>query len=92
MNIARIIYDYFPDSDMLPIDPEVDCKDLKTLYDKITGMGTSELGDNLFRCIVVEVYEAGQLQSGSIDKDLVIHCLCRLEDDLSQVINAIDNG
>ena len=30
-NIARIVYDSYPHSDLLPIDPDTDCRDLRLL-------------------------------------------------------------
>ncbi len=37
INIARIVYDAYPHSDLLPIDAEQDCRTLQTLLSKVTG-------------------------------------------------------
>jgi hypothetical protein len=57
INIARIIYDAYPHSDLLPIDPEQDCQNLQTLLAKVT---SENIGDGLFRFIVVEIVEGGE--------------------------------
>ena len=57
INIARIIYDAYPCSDLLPIDPEKDCKSLDALLAKVT---SENIGDSHFRFIVVEIIEGGE--------------------------------
>jgi hypothetical protein len=57
INIARIVYDAYPHSDLLPIDPEQDCRTLQTLLARVTG---ENIGDSLFRFIVVEIVEGGE--------------------------------
>lgn len=57
INIARIIYDAYPHSDLLPIDPEQDCCNLQTLLTKVTN---ENIGDGLFKFIVVEIVEGGE--------------------------------
>lgn len=57
INIARIVYDAYPHSDLLPIDPEQDCHSLHTLSAKVTG---GNIGDSLFKFIVVEIAEGGE--------------------------------
>ena len=54
INIARIIYDAYPHADLLPIDPEQDCRTLQTLLSRVTG---ENIGDSLFKFMVVEIIE-----------------------------------
>jgi hypothetical protein len=56
-NIARIIYDAYPHVDLLPIDPEQDCRSLQDLLAKVT---SENIGDGLFKFIVVEIVEGGE--------------------------------
>jgi len=57
INIARVVYDAYPHSDLLPIEPERDCYDLKSLLAKVTG---ENIGDGLFTFMVVEIVEGGE--------------------------------
>ena len=57
INIARVIYDAYPHSDLLPIDPERDCRDLRTLLAKVTD---ENIGDGLFKFMIVEIVEGGE--------------------------------
>jgi hypothetical protein len=56
-NLAKLLYQAYPHSDLLPIDPEIDCRDWNTLFQKVT---TGEIGDSLFRFLVVEIREGGE--------------------------------
>lgn len=56
INIARIVYDAYPPADLLPIDPEQDCHSLQSLLASVTG---ENIGDSLFKFIVVEIIEGG---------------------------------
>ena len=56
-NIARIIYDAYPHADLLPLDPDQDCRSLQSLLSKVTG---ENIGDGLFKFMVVEVIEGGE--------------------------------
>jgi len=56
INIARIVYDAYPHADLLPIDPEQDCRTLQNLLARVTG---ENVGDSLFKFIVVEIVEGG---------------------------------
>jgi len=56
INIARIVYDGYPHADLLPIDAEQDCRTLQTLLARVTG---ENIGDSLFKFIVVEIIEGG---------------------------------
>ena len=57
INIARIIYDAYPHADLLPIDPDQDCRSLQSLLSKVSG---ENIGDGLFKFMVVEVIEGGE--------------------------------
>jgi len=57
INIARVIYDAYPHADLLPIDPEQDCHNLQTLLAKVTN---ENIGDGLFKFIVIEIVEGGE--------------------------------
>ena len=57
VNIARIVYDAYPHSDLLPIDAERDCRSLKSLLARVTG---ENIGDGLFSFMVVEIVEGGE--------------------------------
>ena len=57
INIARVIYDAYPHSDLRPIDPEQDCRNLHALLAKVTN---ENIGDSLFMFIVVEIVEGGE--------------------------------
>jgi hypothetical protein len=81
INIARVIYDAYPHSDLLPIDPEKDCRSLQSLLAKVT---TENIGDSLFRFIIVEIVEGGEstldgaiqvLEQAKKDVDAVLHAL-----------------
>jgi len=56
INIARIVYDAYPHADLLPIDVEQDCRTLQTLLARVTG---ENIGDSLFKFMVVEIVEGG---------------------------------
>jgi hypothetical protein len=56
INIARIVYEAYPHADLLPIDPEQDCRTLQTLLARVTG---ENVGDSLFKFMVVEIIEGG---------------------------------
>jgi hypothetical protein len=57
LNIARVIYDAYPHSDLLPIDAERDCRSLQTLLARVT---SENIGDGLFTFMVVEIVEGGE--------------------------------
>ncbi len=61
INIARIVYDAYPHSDLLPIDAERDCRSLQSLLARVTG---ENIGDGLFSFMVVEIVEGGE---GTLD-------------------------
>ena len=41
-NLARIVYDAYPDSDLLPLDPDTDCHDLRMLMHSVWGDGIGD--------------------------------------------------
>jgi len=82
INIARLIYDAYPNSDLLPIDPEQDCRNLQTLLAKVTN---ENIGDSLFKFIVVEVVEGGES-----DLDGAIRVMERAKEDLESVLRALN--
>jgi hypothetical protein len=72
INIARIVYDAYPHADLLPIDPEQDCRSLQTLLAKVTG---ENIGDSLFRFMIVEIIEGGDSTlDGAILDSLFAQC------------------
>lgn len=81
INIARLIYDAYPHSDLLAIDPEQDCCDLKTLLAKAT---TEAIGDSLFKFMVVEIVEGGE---SSLDG--TIRVMQRARDDIESVLQTL---
>ena len=81
INIARVVYDAYPHSDLLPIDPEQDCSSLQNLLEKVTA---ENIGDGLFRFLVVEIVEGGE--SGL---DGAIRVLERARGDVDAVLQAL---
>ena len=81
INIARIVYDAYPHADLLPIDPEQDCRTLQALLARVTG---ESIGDSLFRFIVVEIMEGGE---GTLDG--AIHVLQQAKADVEAVLQAL---
>ncbi len=80
-NLARIIYDAYPHADLLPIDPEQDCRTLQTLLIRVTG---ENIGDSLFTFMVVEIIEGGEstlagairvLDRARVDAEAVLQAL-----------------
>ncbi|MBC8218078.1 MAG: hypothetical protein H8E73_06395 [Planctomycetes bacterium] len=57
INIARMVYDAYPHADLLPIEPESDCRSLQSLLARVTG---ENIGDGLFTFMVVEIVEGGE--------------------------------
>ena len=78
INIARLVYDAYPDSDLLPIDPEKDCRDLQALHEKVC---RDRLGDTLFQFLVLEIVEGGE---GTLDG--AIRVIERARNDLDVVL------
>lgn len=81
INIAKLLYEAYPHSDLLPIDPDKDCSDLNSLLAAVTGRN---IGDSLFRFIVVETVEGGQgTLSGAIGM------MMRAREDVQAVLKAL---
>ena len=80
MNLAQILYDAYPHSDLLPIDSQNDLKDLKTLHRKVT---STNIGDGLFAFLVIE------LDEGDGHLDDAIRLLRRAHDDVEAVLQAV---
>jgi hypothetical protein len=84
INIARIIYDAYPHADLLPIDPEHDCRNLQTLLSKVN---SENIGDGLFRFIVVEIVEGGESTL-----DGAIRVMERAREDVEAVLQAFQTA
>ena len=80
-NIARLIYDAYPHTDLLPIDPKQDCRNLPTLFARVTG---EDIGDSLFQFIVVEIVEGG---NGTLDG--AIRVVEQIKKDVESVLQAL---
>jgi hypothetical protein len=80
-NIAKLIYAAYPHSDLLPIDPNQDCRDLDTLLAKVT---EEDIGDSLFRFMVVEMVEGGE---GTLSG--AVRVMVRARDDVQAVLEAL---
>jgi len=81
INIARIIYNAYPHADLLPIDPERDCRSLQALLSKVTG---ENIGDGLFKFMVVEIVEGGE---STVDG--AIRVMERAREDVEAVLQAL---
>jgi hypothetical protein len=81
VNIARILYDAYPDNDLLPLDPDRDCRDLEALLEKVR---SSSIGDTLFQFLVVETIEGGE---GTLDG--AVRVIKRARDDVDAVLQAL---
>ena len=81
INIARIIYDAYPHADLLPIDPEKDCRSLQSLLAKVT---SENIGDGLFTFMVVEIIEGGE---GTLNG--AIRVLEQVKADVQAVLQAL---
>ena len=81
INIARIIYDAYPHTDLLPIDPDQDCRNLQTLLSKVTG---ENIGDGLFKFMVIEIIEGGESTL-----DGAIRVMERAREDVEAVLRAL---
>ena len=80
-NLARLVYDAYPHSDLLPLDPDSDCRDLRTLMQRVWGDG---IGDGLFRFLVIEMVEGGE---GTLSG--AIRVVRRARDDIEAVLQAL---
>ena len=80
-NLARVVYDAYPHSDLLPLDPDSDCRDLRTLMHRVWGDG---IGDGLFRFLVIEMVEGGE---GTLSG--AIRVVTRAREDVEAVLQAL---
>ena len=80
-NIARMVYDAYPHADLLPIEPDRDCRSLQNLLTRVTN---ENIGDGLFTFMVVEIVEGGEgtlagairvLEQARADVDVVLKAL-----------------
>ena len=81
INIARIVYDAYPHSDLLPIDAERDCRSLRDLLARVTGVN---IGDGLFSVMIVEIVEGGE---GTLDG--AIRVLEQAKADVDAILQAL---
>jgi len=81
INIARMVYDAYPHADLLPIEPDRDCRSLQSLLVRVTH---ENIGDGLFTFMVVEIVEGGEstlagairvLEQARADVDAVLRAL-----------------
>ena len=84
INIARLIYDAYPHADLLPIDPEQGCCSLQSLLAKVTA---EDIGDSLFKFMVVEVVEGGDS-----NLDGAIRVMEQAKADVEAVLQALLNA
>jgi hypothetical protein len=80
-NIARILYDAYPDSDLLPLDPDRDCRSLQVLLEKVR---STSIGDTLFEFLVLEIVEGGE---GTLEG--AIRVVKRARKDVDVVLQAL---
>jgi len=81
VNIARILYDAYPDSDLLALDPDPDCRNLQVLLEKVR---SSSIGDTLFQFLVFEIVEGGE---GTLEG--AIRVVKRARKDVDAVLQAL---
>jgi len=80
-NLARILYDAYPESDLLPLEPKQDCRDLESLCAKVR---SDDFGDALFQFLVLEIVEGGE---GTLEG--AIRVLKRARKDVDAVLRAL---
>lgn len=80
-NIAKLLYAAYPHADLLPIVPDKDCRDLDTLLAKVT---EDDIGDTLFRFMVVEMVEGGDSTLAG-----AIRVIARAREDVQAVLEAL---
>jgi len=89
MNLAKVIFKSYPDSDLLPISEDV-LSDIKSLYKHVLSASPAELGDGLFRFVVIEALEAGECTDGHISIHCVLSALRRAITDIESVVEGIE--
>jgi hypothetical protein len=85
LNLARLIYDVYPGSDLLPLDPEQDLASLEQLYQRCLD---GQLGDTLFRFIVIEICEAA-MENGVLDFERAVEAMETAKDQIQAVSDAL---
>jgi len=80
-NIARILYDAYPDSDLLPLNVDRDCRNLESLCAKVR---SDDFGDLLFQFLVTEIGEGGE---GTLEG--AVQVVERAREDLEAVLQAL---
>ena len=81
LNLARIVYQAYPDRDLLPINPKQDCRNLKSLHRRAT---RGDLGDTLLQFLALEIVEGG---GGTLDG--AVRVVARARDDVDKVLAAL---
>lgn len=84
INIARLIYNAYPHADLLPLDPDQDCRNLEALLTKVTD---DDIGDGLFKFIVVEIVEGGESTLAG-----AIRVIQRASEDIKAVLQALQDA
>ena len=84
INLALIIYDAYPHADLLPIEPERDCRDLQSLLARVTN---ENIGDGLFTFMVVEIVNGGESTLTG-----AIRVLEQAKGDVEAVLQALRNA
>ena len=84
INLALIIYDAYPHADLLPIEPERDCRDLQSLLARVTN---ENIGDGLFTFMVVEIVKGGESTLTG-----AIRVLEQAKGDVEAVLQALRNA
>jgi hypothetical protein len=81
VNLADILYNAYPHSDLLSVDPVQDCRSLDALARKVT---IDDCGDTFFRFLAVEMLEGGE---GTLDG--AIRVVERAREDVEAVLAAL---
>lgn len=84
-NWARLIYDAYPGSDLLPLNPEQDLASLEHLYQLCLD---DQFGDTLFRFIVIEIYEAA-MAHGELDLELAVGVMETAKEQIQAISDAL---
>jgi len=81
IHLARLIYEAYPDADLLPLDPVRDCLSLAVLAAKVQ---RSHIGDGLFTLLVIEIQEGGE---GTLDG--AIRVMQQIKKDVESVLQVL---
>jgi hypothetical protein len=74
INLAQLLYRAYPDTDLLPIDPQTDLKDLDALFRHYQTI--KEDGEDLFRAVMEEMWD---VTHGVREEDRIPVALSSLE-------------